>query len=133
MDIIASMLAYVVCMTGLVTGLVMSFVVFFSAPGQQAPAPARAAVMTRPGSAPINKLALKEFPVTPVGSSHQAKERQRPASDAAAAGAAVAPDAQQKPLSSQSRLRRLAEKERARQLAYRERSSFEARFLHYDD
>ena len=56
----------------------------------------------------------------------------------AAAAKAVPPptialDARQKPLVSQTHLRRLAEKERERQLAYRERPSFETRFLHYDD
>ena len=34
MDILAAMFAYLVCVTGIVTGLAMSFVVFFSAPGQ---------------------------------------------------------------------------------------------------
>ena len=33
MDILAAMFAYLVCVTGIVAGLVMSFVVFFSAPG----------------------------------------------------------------------------------------------------
>lgn len=134
MDIIASILAYLVCMTGLVTGLVMWFVVFFSTPGQQSQAPSSAIAMaTRASSAaPVKKLAIKEFPVKTVVT-RQGNPRNRFASDAAAAQAAIAPDAQQKPLLSQSRMRRLAEKQRARQLAYRERSSFEARFLHYDD
>jgi hypothetical protein len=50
-----------------------------------------------------------------------------------AADAPVAVDARQKPLFTQAHFRRLAEKERAKQLAYRERSSFETRFLHFDD
>ena len=45
----------------------------------------------------------------------------------------VAIDARQKPLLSNAQLRRLADQERAKRLAYRERSSFETRFLHYDD
>jgi hypothetical protein len=45
----------------------------------------------------------------------------------------IAIDVRQKPLFSQAHLRRLVERERARQLAYRERSSFETRFLHFDD
>ena len=49
------------------------------------------------------------------------------------AGIDVAIDARQKPLTSNAQLRRLADQERAKRLAYRERSSFETRFLHYDD
>lgn len=141
MDILASMLAYGVCMTGLLAGLIMSFVVFFSAPGQQAEAPARAIAMlaTPSSNAAATPFAAKEFPVKTVAKGQIARAQQTAArtrmaaGDAASVEVAIAADAQQKPLLSQGRMRRLAEKERARHLAYRERSSFENRFLHYDD
>ena len=141
MDIIASMLAYLLCMTGVIGGLVLSFMVFFSTPNQlpsqQTDASAGAiAMVVRPSSvAPANQFAIKEFPVKTVAKADQASDaRNRPAvANAAAEQAAVASGAQQKALLSPKRLRRLAEKERARHLAFRERSSFEARFLHYDD
>ncbi len=46
---------------------------------------------------------------------------------------AVAADAQQKPFLTAHRMRQLAERQRERHVAFRERSSFEARFLGYDD
>ena len=44
MDILAAMFAYLVCLAGIVTGLVMSFVVFFSPPGEFSSAPATNAI-----------------------------------------------------------------------------------------
>lgn len=148
MDIIASMLGYLVCMTGLVTGLVMSAVIFFSLPNQDAQiASGATAMVVRPSAgsraglsaglssgAAIKEFPVKEFPVKTIARSQQKDER-NPAAVAAAsaAQAAVAQDVPQKPIVSTSRTRRWAEKERARQIASRERSSFEARFLHYDD
>ena len=67
----------------------------------------------------------------------QATGRQAPGAGAATAASVppvdIAVDARQQPLMSNAQLRRLADKERARRLAYREGSSFETRFLHYDD
>jgi hypothetical protein len=135
MDILASMFAYVVCMTGLLTGLIMSFVVFFSTPSQQAQAPtgAIAMVATPSSTTAVKQFAATELPVKTVAKAQQMERSETVVANAAAAQVAVALDARQKSLSSPNRMRRLAEKERARHLAYRERSSFEARFLHYDD
>lgn len=132
MDILAAMFAYLVCVTGIVTGLAMSFVVFFSAPGQFSAPPTQAiamAAMQRP---------VKTAPASPVETMAKTEHADKQIAAAAAKARAVptptiAIDARQKPLFSQARSRRLAEKERARQLAYRGRSSFETRFLHYDD
>jgi hypothetical protein len=133
MDILAAMLTYLVCITGLVAGLVMSFVVFFSAPGQFSPPPGQ--TITVAAAQRSIKTALTPPPIKTMAKA-EAAEKQVAA--AAAEAKAVPPptialDARQKPLFSQAHLRRLAEKERERQLAYRERSSFETRFLHYDD
>ncbi len=132
MDILASILAYLVCVTGIVTGLVMSFVVFFSAPVQQWTVPGQAIAMLAKPS-PVQTIGASVVkPMTGV------EPRDRIAASRAAKADAIPPttiaiDVRQKPLISQSHFRRLAAKERARQLAYRERSSFETRFLHYDD
>jgi hypothetical protein len=131
MDILASIFAYMVCMAGLLTGLIMSFVVFFSTPSQQVEAPTRAIAMiaTPSSSTAVKQSADKEFQVKTVAKQTDARGGVA-AADAAAVQVALAADAQQKPLLSPNRMRRL---ERARHLAYRERSSFETRFLHYDD
>ncbi len=132
MDILAAMFAYLVCIAGLVTGLVMSFVVFFSAPGEFSAPPANAIAMAAtpnlspnygsPASAPSLKTIAK------ISRSDGQSVAAVPAADSP-----VAIDARQKPLFTRAHFRRLAEKERAKQLAYRERSSFETRFLHFDD
>jgi hypothetical protein len=135
MDILASIFAYMVCMTGLLTGLIVSFVVFFSTPSQQAEAPTRAIAMvaTPSSGTAVKQFAAKELPVKTVASAQQTERGEAVLANAAAAQVAVALDARQKSLLPPNRMRRLAAKERARHLAYRERSSFEARFLHYDD
>jgi hypothetical protein len=133
MDILAAMLAYLVCITGLVAGLAMSFVVFFSAPGQFSPPPAQAITMA--AAQRSVQTALTSPPVETVARA-EAAEKQITAAAAEAKAIpppAIALDARQKPPVSQTHLRRLVEKERERQLAYRERPSFESRFLHYDD
>lgn len=131
MDIIASILAYLVSMTGIVTGLVLSFVVFFSTPGQQGGAASDTVAVA---AMPSSSKAAKAFPVKTIATSRRINAHGPSAATAdAAPRAAVALDARQKPLLSRNQVRRLAEKERARHLAFRERASFESRFLHYDD
>ncbi len=132
MDILASMFAYLVCVTGIVTGLVMSFVVFFSTPDPQSPTTGRVIAMLAKSSSIQTTRTSAE---TPTATIEQRDEHV--ASGAAKAEAmppmAIAIVARQKPLFSKIHLGRLAAKERARHLAYRERSSFETRFLGYDD
>jgi len=144
MDILAAMFAYLVCVTGLVAGLAMSFVIFFSAPGQFASAPTQAIVMaarSNQGDAakilPANKISPVNK-VSPLKTIARIGESDGQIAAAAAKSKPVRPptiaiDARQKPLFSHAVSRRLAERERAKQLAYRERSSFETRFLHFDD
>ena len=134
MDILAAMFAYLVCIAGLVTGLVMSFVVFFSAPGDILGAADRrhsdGGKTEQPEPA---NTALRHPLRQPRRSPRSADPTGRSLPRRTAADSPVAIDARQKPLFSQAHFRRLAEKERAKQLAYRERSSFETRFLHFDD
>lgn len=132
MDILAAMFAYLACLAGIVAGLVTSFVVFFSPPGEFSSAPATNAIAmvagpSRATAAPISSVRAVAKTATKLDGSNK---------QFAAAKLAILPvasDAQQKPLFSQAHSRRLAEKARARQLAYREHSSFESRFLHFDD
>jgi hypothetical protein len=128
MDILASMLAYLVCVCGIVTGLALSFAVYFG-PVQQTATPGHVIAMVAEASAPQMARAST---IKPAGGAEPA-ERKVAAKAKPDAVPMIAIDARQKPLFSQSRLRRLAAQQRARHLAYRERSSFESRFLHYDD
>jgi hypothetical protein len=140
MDILAAMFAYLVCIAGLVTGLVMSFMIFFAAPGAFSAPPTDAIAMVAgptlspnlsPSQSPIHgspSSASSAKTIAKVSRSDGQMAAAMPAADAP-----VAIDARQKPLFTQAHFRRLAEKERAKQLAYRERSSFETRFLHFDD
>ena len=137
MDILAAMFAYLVCIAGLVTGLVMSFVVFFAAPGAFSAPPTDAiAMVAGPNLSPNQPSPNHGSPSSASSAQTIAKIGRSDGQMAAAMPAADAPvaiDARQKPLFTQAHFRRLAEKERAKQLAYRERSSFETRFLHFDD
>lgn len=131
MDILAAMLAYLVCVTGIVGGLVMSFVIYFSPPGEFSPPPARAIAML---AQPSHAAAAPVSPGKTVAKMDASSKRvAATAANPTAVSPVVAIDAQQKPLFSPTHSRRLAEKARARQLAYREHSSFESRFLHFDD
>ncbi len=132
MDILASMFAYLVCVTGIVIGLVMSFVAVFAAPNQQAPMPQHAVAMAAKPS-PVNTTAASA--ATTIAAIDQTSKH---AVSVAVKAETIPPttiaiDARQKPLFSPKAMRRLAERERSRHLAYRERSSFETRFLGYDD
>ncbi len=133
MDILAAMFAYLACLAGIVAGLVTSFVVFFSPPGEFSSAPATNAIAmvagpSRATAAPISSVRAVAKTATKLDGSNKQFAAAKPA-----IVSPVASDAQQKPLFSQAHSRRLAQKARARQLAYREHSSFESRFLHFDD
>ena len=135
MDILAAMLAYLVSVSVIVGGLAISCVAFFATPDRPPAMPAQAVAMVteqhvvttvaraKPPAMrePIDKRPVDKHPVPGA-----AKAASEPRID-------VAIDARQKPLLSNAQLRRLADRERAKRLAYRERSSFETRFLHYDD
>jgi hypothetical protein len=128
MDILASLLAYLVSITGVIAALAISFVVYFSSPDQQSPIPANVVATAKPSlfdvGAPAEIKGLKQTDLRTASKAEQAKP----------ALTAVALDAQQqKPQSSRAQLRRLAEKDRAKRFAERANTDFETRFLHYDD
>jgi hypothetical protein len=133
MDILAAMFAYLVCIAGLVTGLVMSFVVFFAAPGAFSAPPTDAIAMVAGPNLSPSQSPNHGFPSSAKTIAKISRSDGQMAAAMPAADAPVAIDARQKPLFTQAHFRHLAEKARAKQLAYRERSSFETRFLHFDD
>jgi hypothetical protein len=130
MDILACMFAYLVSVAGILAGLAMGLMVFFSAPAQQSTAPRHAVALT---AQPSRHDAARSAPVKTVAALERAPQQTASIAATAVPPRTIAIDARQKPLFSPARLRRLQDRERANHLAYRDRSSFEARFLHYDD
>jgi hypothetical protein len=132
MDIIASMLAYLGCVTGIVGALVVSFYVYFGAPGETAAPMQTAAVVTKVGStntsaimsaAPKTTAAAELKPVTTIA-------------QGADNGAPLRPfgiETRQKGQLSRAQLRRLAQEERAKRWAYQQEPDFESRFMSYAD
>jgi hypothetical protein len=132
MDIIASMLAYLGCVTGMVGALAVSFYVYFGAPGETAAPMQTAAVVTKVSStktsaikmsAPKTAAAAQLKPVTTVAQGE----------DNAASSGPVSIEARQKGQLSRAQLRRLAQEERARHWAYQQDPDFESRFMSYTD
>jgi hypothetical protein len=147
MDILASMLAYLGCVTGIVAALVMSFFVFFSTPDQPAVpkhtvALASKASASRPGESkvamssatataadatPASKLGPKIGPMAAGVASGAPKAETVPQ---AASAAHLRPRAQ---IGRAQYLRRLVQEERARRWAYQQDPDFDSRFLGYAD
>ena len=124
MDIIASILAYLISVTGVIAALAISFVVYFSPPDQRA---ANVVAAAKPPlfdmAVPAEIKGLKQTDLRTASKAEQAKP----------ALPGVALDAQQKPQTSREQLRRLVDEERAKRFAERANTDFETRFLHYDD
>jgi hypothetical protein len=120
MDILAAMLAYLGCVTGIVGALAISFYVYIAPPGQTAAGMQTAAVAV---GAPKSTALTHLKPITTIAQRAQ---------DAAAA-VPVAADVRQKGQLSHAALRRLAQEQRAKRWAYQQDSSFESRFLSYAD
>ena len=139
MDIVGSILAYLVCVPGIVIGLVLSFVIFFSDPGQNSVVPDQPTVLAAKSN--VRKITA----VSPLTNSKKLDSQLKAPKSAQTNGFVVAAktdtprqtmgaiDARMKSVFSKSRMRRLAERAGARHWAYREDSSFRLRFLHYDD
>ncbi len=139
MDILASILAYLGCITGIVGALALSFFLFFAAPDQSTMPIRTAAIAAKP-------IAAKTATVTEVAPASKnepaIKNEQAIASDGAKTDVAQAEPAPPTPVVLSSRqkrqqlaahLRRLAQEERARRWAYQQDPDFEARFLGYAD
>jgi len=125
MDILASMVAYLACVTGIVAALVLSFFVVLSTPEQptaekyavthavQQPALQRSAAVS---AKPIIKSAPRLTP---------------PQGHMVAPSTSAASDRQQAQKVRAQNARRLIEEERAKRWAYLKDPDFESRFLSY--
>jgi hypothetical protein len=128
MDILASMLAYLISVAGVIAALTVSFVIFFANPDQQPFIPAARDVAAMTASGLVDKATGAQVRMVT-----EVKKQSKQTQSKAMPPVAIAIDARQKPLTSLKQLRRLADEERAKRFAYRANSDFETRFLHYDD
>ena len=139
MDILASILAYLGCVTGIVGALALSFFLFFAAPDQStmpihtAAIAAKTATVAEVAPASKNEPAIKneqaitsDVAKTDVAKSDIANAETAPPTP-------VVVSSRQKRQQLAAHLRRLAQEERARRWAYQQDPDFEARFLGYAD
>jgi hypothetical protein len=123
MDILASMLAYLVSVVGIIAALVVSFVIYFATPDRPPPVSPPHVVGTATRPSLVDMASAAELK----------KASEIKSTDAHDAPPPIAPDVRQRSSKSRAQLRRLARLDRARRLAYRQSADFETRFLHYDD
>jgi hypothetical protein len=144
MDILASILAYLGCMAGIVGALVISFALFFSAPHIAQPnIPQRVAHNARGQSVATTAKAVTPNAATAaVAKAPTKSDRDTQAVSAIAQNAAPAPTPIPPPTASArakmaaaraQKLRRFVQEERARRWAYQQDPDFESRFLGYVD
>jgi len=132
MDIIASVLAYMGCVTGIIGALVLSFAIFLSTPDQPTginyPVAMAANQSVARATTPHATSKLEHRPplvATDVQST--------PAPQTMAQTMATASARQKVQTSRAQYLRRMVQEERARRWAYQQDPDFEARFLGYAD
>jgi hypothetical protein len=123
MDILASILAYLGCVTGIVGALAISSFVFFSAPSHQIIANSTLTTAAKPAALKTADAAEAKS----ASASHVAKVEFVPAPKIAADTRPVAH------ISPAPQTRRLVREERARRFAYQQDPTFEARFLSHAD
>jgi len=134
MDILASMLAYLGCVTGIVAALAVSFVVYFS-PLHHAAAMKRVAGAVAHSSA-LRVTTIAQAKLVSTTDQHDTSvtlaktDKAETAVQSATASVAVRRKTQ---LSRMPYYRRLVQEERARRWAYQQNPDFEARFLGYAD
>jgi hypothetical protein len=129
MDILASMLAYLTCVTGIIGALCLATVLYFSTPGQPALTHS-AAIAIRTSATKISPVNLNALE-TPVSSTATPEPLPQANVAATAHAAKAAADARQAQLSA-AQLRRLVQEERAKRWAYKD-PDFESRFMSYAD
>jgi hypothetical protein len=138
MDIIASMLAYLGCVTGILGALAISFFVVFSSPDQPAMPISTVATTAKPSVAKAATVAAatgKPAPkIAQADSSPASSDPKRETVPQAATGrTASAVNVRQKTQSWAAQVRRQEQEQRARRWAYQQNPDFEARFLGYAD
>ena len=138
MDILASMLAYLGCVTGIVGALAMSFYLFFAAPNPALTQTHTFAMATKsdllrtaiaPHAKPVANIARADTHVASRVASQDASN----VSTTDASPATVAPVRKKTQLARAQLSRRLVQEDRARRWAYQQDPSFETRFLGYAD
>jgi hypothetical protein len=128
MDIIASLLAYLGCVTGIVGALAISFFVAFSPPRLEVPA--HHAMVTATSRPPVvSTVAAAAAEAKPTSAAVQRDEKLAQHETAPR----PAPDIRQKARMPRAEARRLVQEERARRWAYQQDSNFDSRFLGYAD
>lgn len=136
MDIIASMLAYLGCVTGILGALAISFFVVFSSPDQSTMPISPVAMTAKPSVAKAAMVATAQ-PVLKIAQvdSHPASlgPKREMAPQAATGRTASAINIRQKTQSWAAQVRRQEQEQRARRWAYQQNPDFEARFLGYAD
>jgi hypothetical protein len=150
MDILASIFAYLGCVTGIVGALAMSFYLVFAAPNPALTPVDTMAMATKsdllrtaiaPRANPVANIARADTHVASRVPSQEASQvaSQKASQDALnvstadASPATAAPAAKKTQLAHAQLLRRLAQEDRARRWAYQQDPSFETRFLGYAD
>jgi len=147
MDILASMLAYLGCVTGIVGALAMSFYLFFAAPNP-ALTPTHSIAMAAksdmlksdmlrtaiaPHAKPVASIARADTYVASRVASQVASQVASNISTTDASPATAAPVRKKTQFARAQLLRRLVQEDRARRWAYQQDPSFETRFLGYAD
>jgi hypothetical protein len=152
MDIVASIVAYLTCVAGIIGAFAISIFVLFSTPDQvQAPSqtiasqnialatkhsavPSNVATLNGPQAATVTKPAA-EAQTASSRKIHAAlrAEKRTPSPQTTTAQSALPSEAQRKIQPTPAQLRHLTRQERDRHLAYQQDPNFEARFLGYAD
>src|ERR1700729_3320248 len=138
MDILASIFAYLGCVTGIVGALAMSSYLVFAAPNP-ALTPADTMAMATKSDLLRTAIAPRANPVANIAradthvASRVASQEALNVSTADASPATAAPAPKKTQLAHAQLLRRLAQEDRARRWAYQQDPSFETRFLGYAD
>ena len=138
MDIIASMLAYLGCVTGILGALAISAFVVFSPPHQPA-TPAHTLAMTaKPSVAKatfVTVAAPKPAPEIVQADDHDASlgPKLAPVPQTTVGRTASAAGVRKKTQLAAAALRRQAQEQRARRWAYQQDADFGTRFLGYTD
>lgn len=140
MDILASIIAYLGCVAGIIGAFAISLFVLFSTPDQTTPAKPTAAqsVVLAAKTNVLKTNVLKPAVTAEAKSAPGIKQTVRHVAAGAAKPATASPttlagDLRQKPSISRSQLRRLVQEERAKRWAYQQDSNFDNRFLGYAD
>jgi hypothetical protein len=135
MDILASIFAYLGCVTGILGAAAISFFVLFSPPDPATiPAPTAMMAKTSAAKAVATAAATPAPKITQIAVNPASSGPKRDSIPQSTIGrTASANDVRHKPHVAAAQVRRLEQEQRARRWAYQQDPDFEARFLGYAD